>query len=61
MSKEKQLGKYKRTCPQCKTVFFTNDRRKVYDKRECGHAFRCKRWYDRAAAALRRQEEASAA
>ena len=56
-------GKYKRTCanPKCRKVFFTDDKRKKYDTRECGHAARCKRWYDRAAAALRAQKEAQAA
>jgi ribosomal protein L37AE/L43A len=49
-------GEIKRTCPECHTEFTTDDARKIYDKRSCGNTFRSRRWYERAAKALRKQE-----
>lgn len=53
MSKKQTEEKFSRRCKQCKGEFTTNDRRKVYCTRACGNTFRSKRWYGRAAKALK--------
>lgn len=58
MAKSKQLkpGEFKRICPECGVEFITDDARKVYDKRSCGNTFRSRRWFTRAAKALKAAE-----
>lgn len=52
----KQKGEFKRTCPECKKEFTTDDARQKYDKRSCGNSFRSRRWFQKAARALKQVE-----
>jgi hypothetical protein len=54
-------GKYSRKCAleSCRKPFRTDDPRKRYHSRACGNKFRSKRWFARAAAALRKQTKAA--
>lgn len=51
---------FKRKCKNCGTEFVTKDKRKLYDTRRCGQAFRARRYYKRASDALKAAEKKAA-